>query len=359
MNTPMPEKGLPRTPLVTRRRALVLCAAAAGLPLLARIPRARETRTVPGIEWRGRALGVDARLTFTHPDEQLVRHAVARARDEIDRLENIFSLYRAGSELVRLNRAGWLSGASHDLRQVLAEAARIGALSGGAFDVTVQPLWLLYRDSYSRGRAPEALDLAAARGLIGGGQIQISGDAVSLARPGMAVTLNGIAQGYITDRVARLLGALGFDRVVLQLGETFVLAPEATGLPSARGSRIGVADPRSPGHLVASARLSNRAMATSSGLATRFDGTGRVHHLFDPATGASANHALAVSVIAERALTADALSTALFIAPRRRAREILRAAGADSALFVEPDGSRTMVDASPRRLFRLTPSPQG
>ena len=168
--------------------------------------------------------------------------------------------------------------------------------------------------------------------------------------------MTALAQGDIADRVARLLGALGFDRVVLQLGETFVLAPAATGLPSARGSRIGVADPRSPRNLVAWARLSNRAMATSSGLATRFDATGRVHHLFDPATGESANRALAVSVIAERALTADALSTALFIAPRRRAREILRARGADSALFVEPDGSRKIVHASPRRLFLCTPS---
>lgn len=355
MKTPLHEIGPPRKRLVTRRRVLILSAAAAGLPLLARMSHAREASAVPGLEWRGRALGVEASMTFTHPDERLVRHAVARARDEIDRLENIFSLYRPGSELVRLNRAGRLYGASHDLRQVLAEAARIGALSGGAFDVTVQPLWNLYKDSYSRGRAPQAPALAAARRLIGGGQIQLSGDTVSLPRQGMSITLNGIAQGYITDRVARLLGALGFDRVVLQLGETFVLAPEG----DTRGSRIGVADPRSPRNLVASARLSNRAMATSSGLATPFDATGRVHHLFDPATGASANHALAVSVIAERALTADALSTALFIAPRQRAREILRASGAESALFVEPDGRRTIVDASPKRLFRLTPSRQG
>jgi thiamine biosynthesis lipoprotein len=158
----------------------------------------------------------------------------------------------------------------------------------------------------------------------------------------MGITLNGIAQGYITDRAADLLRESGFDNVLVQLGET-----RALGRPTAdRPWRVAVPDPRGGGPDKAGFDLVNQAIASSSGLAARFDAAGRHHHLFDPATGASTGRSLGVTVIGERATAADALSTALSVAPPEAGERILRAAGAAKALVVLPDGTRRALGNS-------------
>ena len=116
-------------------------------------------------------------------------------------------------------------------------------LSGGAFDVTVQPLWQLYAAHFAANpddaAGPPAPRLELARRRVGHRALALDGAGVRLLRPGMAVTLNGIAQGYVTDRVAELLRDAGFASVLVQLGETFAGAPPADGVPW----RIGIPVP--------------------------------------------------------------------------------------------------------------------
>jgi thiamine biosynthesis lipoprotein len=226
------------------------------------------------------------------------------------------------------------------MRLVLEEAHRVSVASGGAFDATVQPLWRLIADRLSRSEAisPQALD--SARRLVAFDCIDCRSDTVMLARPGMAVTLNGIAQGYITDRVADLLHDLGFDRVLVQLGESMALAPPA----EKRAWQIAVPDPRDSGRDLWTLALSHRAVATSSGLALKFDAGGRRHHLLDPRTGDSPNHHLSVTVLAARAMRADALSTALFVLPSDAAAGALAALGGGTALILHADGRTTRLD---------------
>jgi thiamine biosynthesis lipoprotein len=320
---------------ITRRRALTLIAAAAGLPLLARCDWGQ---TPTSFEWRGQALGAEARLILTHPEAAAARRAAALCVAEIARLEKVFSLFDPASEVSRLNRDGRLAASSHDLRVLLAEAQRFGALSAGAFDVTVQPLWRLYADHFADPRhdpgGPSERRIDAARALVDYRKVELSRGRIAFAKPGMAVTLNGIAQGYITDRAADLLRESGFDNVLLQLGET-----RALGRPSA-GRPWRVALPAPAGGEKVGLVLVNQAVAASSGAAGHFDPAGSHHHLFDPASGASAARTLAVTVIAGRATTADALSTALAVAPPEAGETILRAAGPARALVVLPHGTR-------------------
>jgi thiamine biosynthesis lipoprotein len=320
--------------MVARRRVLTLIGAAAGLPLLG----ARGLRGDPPVfEWRGPALGAEARLLLAHPDRAAARRAAARCVAEIARLERVFSLFDPASELSRLNRDGRLAVPSHDLRVLLAEGQRFGALSKGAFDVTVQPLWRLHAAHFAcPGHDPEGPSegqVAAARALVDYRNIDLARGRVAFQRPGMAVTLNGIAQGYITDKAADLLRDSGFENVLLQLGETRALGRPAPDRP------WRVTLPITGSGANAELDLVNQAVAASSGAAARFDIDGRHHHLFDPATGASAAGALAVTVIAERATTADALSTALAVTPPEAGDGLLRAADPARALVVLPDGT--------------------
>jgi thiamine biosynthesis lipoprotein len=301
---------------VTRRRAITLVAAAAGLGLSGLAltglgGRRAGAETLRLHRWQGVALGARANLAILHPDEIEARRLIALARAEIARLEKVFSLYRAESALARLNRDGRLPEPPLEMVALLDRARRWSVLTDGAFDVTVQPLWSLYQAHFAeagadpRGPGPAALD--AARRLVDYRGLEVSTRRIAFARPGMAVTLNGIAQGYVTDRVADLLRREGLERVLIDLGEIRALGAGPAGGPW----RVGLADPSEPGRIRETLEVVDRAVATSAATGTVFGGEGRHHHIFDPASGRSAQGLLAATAVAARATDADACSTAL------------------------------------------------
>ncbi len=303
----------------TRRRFIAIAAAASGLPFAALRARAE---TAPMQRWSGIALGARAEIVLHDPDPARARRLIAACVAEIDRLEDVFSLYRRTSALARLNRAGRFPAPPLELVALLAEARHYAERTEGAFDVTVQPLWRLYATHFARPGArvggPEAGAIARAQALVDYRDVQIEPAEVRFARPGMAVTLNGIAQGYITDRIAALLRDAGMGSVLLDIGETRALGRHPAGHPW----RVGIRHAARPETVARTIALADRAVATSAGIANPFDASGRHHHLFDPATGRPARTAGQVSVIAPRATAADALSTALAVLPPARAAAV-------------------------------------
>lgn len=313
------DRALGPMPGIGRRRAIRLFAAAAGVGFsgLAQAgDKAIAGRDVTVWRWQGTALGAEAELAVAHPEPAAAKRLVGLALNEVKRLEAIFSLYRPESALVRLNTQGQIEHPPLELVEVLSRAQAWSRRTDGAFDVTVQPLWVLYSGHFSRDGAsrdgPPPRELAAAAGLVDYRRLEVAPDRIRLAQPGMAVTLNGIAQGYITDRVADLLRADGLDRVLVSLGEMRAVGRPADGLPW----RVGLQLPRRSGGLQETVELADMAVATSSVSGLRFDPDGRFHHLFDPRSGNCARGYQSASVVAERACDADALSTALVIAGR-------------------------------------------
>jgi thiamine biosynthesis lipoprotein len=304
---------------IRRRRFIVLSAAAAGLPVL-------SAAAAPGPMlhvWRGNVLGADAVLQLHHPDAATARRLIAASLEEVARLERQLSLYRDDSALVRLNRTGVLDDPPFDLLRVLADSARFHALTGGAFDVTVQPLWDLYAAHFAQPNAdpagPPAEAVAAAVARVGWDRVTLDAGRVTLA-PGTAITLNGIAQGYVTDRVVELLRRGGIAHALVDMGETRALGSYPDGGPW----RVGLEDPAAPGQVAERIALEDRAVATSGGYGTRFDAAGRFNHIFDPATGGSSWRYAAVSVVAAEAGTADALSTGFSLLPPERIAAVAR-----------------------------------
>jgi thiamine biosynthesis lipoprotein len=352
---------------VTRRRAFRIVAAAAGLPLMIAGLRA----TVPAgqlFNWQGEVLGGLAELSLWHTDEATARRAMRQVEGEIARYEGIFSLARATSEISRLNAAGSLAGPSTELRTLMEEGRRFSVLSGGAFDVSVQPLWRLYEAHFWSGqqianeaRADDILARAhdVARALVDYRQIEIGSGRIAFARPGMGATLNSLAQGYITDAAADLLRNEGFESAFVDLGEIRALGHH----PEGRAWRIGVrdgrpaagkAEPSGAGKGSASpagpalepapmVELADAAMAVSGGYGTTFEPSGRYHHIFDPATGDSARVLIDAAVVGPRATVANGLSTALCVAGEARAAAMLAACPGYRAILTRPDGTRAEV----------------
>jgi thiamine biosynthesis lipoprotein len=324
----------PKWPM-TRRRFVSVLAAAGAVPLLPRGLNAADPTT---FTWEGVALGAQARLTLQHPDEAHAKAAIAACLSEVARLEAIFSLHQADSALSRLNRLGRIDNAPTELRELVAEALIISRLSQGAFDPTIQPLWRLYADHFANPDAPlegPSQDaIADALRLVDWHKVEIDGAIIRFGRPGMAVTLNGIAQGYITDRVGTLLRGRGFEHVLVNMGEDLALSPKWDG----SSWTIGIADPRQPSATLTELSLDRGAVATSGGYGYHFDRGGRFTHILDPKTGKPARRWASVTVIAASATLADGLSTALSVAPAEMAPTIL---GDNRRAYLVPLGAGT------------------
>lgn len=283
-----------------RRRFLAISAAAGAL---AASP-ARAFRLDP-VEWRGTALGAAASLVIHHEDRGEALRLLDESRAELERLEKIFSLYRADSALVRLNADGRLDAPPLDLVALLGEVDRLWRLTEGAFDPTVQPVWdACVRHFASPGAKPAGPPIEAVRPLIGWNLVSVSAASIGFSRPGMALTLNGIAQGYITDRIADMLKAQGMRHVLANLGEIRAIGRRGDGIPW-RALAAGKA-----------LDLEDCALAISSAEAFRFSPA--CHHLIDPRTARSAAPSTAVSVTAPTATLADGLSTACAVAWAQR-----------------------------------------
>jgi thiamine biosynthesis lipoprotein len=236
---------------------------------------------------------------------------------EITRLEKVFSLYRADSEICRLNRDGRLRVPSPDLLTVLAHCDVLHAATNGAFDPTVQPIFLQSANAAKHARGLSDQERTSALSLVDWESVHVTPDEVRLKRPGATLTLNGIAQGYITDRIAAFLQAHGFADILVDMGEVV-----ASGLRSDGADwQAGIASPE--GTLLKRLTLSDRALATSAPKGTVLDPDGLIGHIFDPATGKEAIGCSVVSVSGPTAVLADGLSTALCVLPAKLHQEIL------------------------------------
>lgn len=289
----------------TRRRAIAIFAAAAGLPLLTAAKAASSVVT-----WKGQALGAPATLVLNHENRTRAERLIHAVVAEVTRLERVFSLSRDESALSELNRVGALVAPPHDLVALLGSCQEYWNMSGGAFDPTIQPLWSLYRDHFTLPEAdpsgPSTEKISDALHAVGFDGIEFNRNRIVLTRPKMAVTLNGVAQGYITDRIVDLLRDAGVTNSLVDMGEDRAIGSRADGTPW----RIGLAerqDDESPDVVL---DVIDKAVATSSGMGFHFDEAQRFGHILDPRTGEAAALYRRVTIIADDATTADALSTA-------------------------------------------------
>lgn len=268
--------------MLTRRRFIAISAALA--------PSMALPDTGPHVE-TGIALGATVTLRLHHPEAPRL---AALAMAEIRRLEGVFSLYLPDSALARLNRDGALAAPPFELLDCLSLAGAVHGASGGRFDPTVQPLWQAEAMALNRGTPLRDAERSALAPRIGWDGVTLAAEAITL-RPGMALTLNGIAQGYIADRVAGLLASQGLTRALIDTGEMVAL-PGGDWPVTLPDRKIA---------------LRGRALATSAPFGMTFGGDGRTSHILNPATlRPTLAYWRSVTVSAPSAALADALSTA-------------------------------------------------
>jgi thiamine biosynthesis lipoprotein len=338
LNT-LPATGMPRAiggqNPPSRRGFLKIAAAAAIVPTLAGGVRVLAPRGRL-YDWKLEVMGASSELALWHQDPAVAGRTIDQVRTEVARLDGIFSLYRDDSEISRLNRDGFLDNPSWELRDQLSAGRRFSELSGGAFDISVQPLWALYAAHFWTGTKSADIDADARRvaeHLVDYRRIDIGPRRISFGRPGMGVTLNSIGQGFIADRIAGMLAEQGFKHVYADLGETRLIG----GHPDGRPWRIGLRDPNDPARFGRTLDLEDIGLAVSGGYGTQFEETGRYNHIFDPRTGLSADRMTAIAVTAPSAMIANGLATSIYVAGREQAAKILAAYPGARAVITTAD----------------------
>jgi thiamine biosynthesis lipoprotein len=291
----------------TRRKLLIggagalACAAggAAGLNLLAG-KHGLEARTRAGV-----AFGTTVALTFAGPGPRALDAAIAEGFATIRAAERAASLLRPDSALSRLNRAGRLDDPDPHLVALTRFALALAEDSGGAFDPTVQPYWPLWAKAAEAGRRPDEAERRAAAARVGWRGVQVCDEGITFARPGMAMTLNGLLQGYAADLVVARAKALGVENAFVDTGEFAAYGASPEGRPW----RLGGGDPDAA--VVADPFVG--FASTSAGAGAAFSADGTDNHIFDPRTGFSPRNLRSVTAFAPSGIEADGLSTAALV----------------------------------------------
>jgi FAD:protein FMN transferase len=325
----------------TRRQCLRLAMGLSGLAI------AFPSNTKPSaLQWRERAmlgLGTTLSLRAGHDSAERAEAGLDAAVNAIRHVERQMSLFNPDSALSRLNRSGVLHQPDPDLVKILLLAQSVSERSQGAFDVTVQPLWGAWQSAKQLNRLPTANELKLARSKTGWRHLEITAERVRLLQPGMALTLNGIAQGYASDLVREALRLQGIEHALIDTGEWSTLGQSADSRPWT----LGVENPRQLDTIIASIVSDGRAIATSSDAHCSFSADLRHHHIFDPRTGYSPPELASVTVLAPTCALADALTKVMFMASPARALALAKHWGVD-VLVVDKAGR---LHASPGLKF--------
>ena len=269
------------------------------------------------VERRGVAMGSDLNLTASTADEPSARGAFDAVFREFDRLDALMSVWRPGSDVLRINASAGDRPVpvSREVREVLRAARQISDWTGGKFDVTFGVLTDLWKfDTQDQDNSvPDEAGVRARLPLIDYRRVEIDDRAgtVFLVRKGMRVHLGGIGKGYAVEQAVNILRRAGLRDFMIQAGGDLYVA----GLKDGRPWRLGIADPRGPsGRSFAALDLSDGTFSTSGDYSRFFikDGV-RYHHLLDPATGQPARGCRSVTIVGDSPTQADGLSTGVFI----------------------------------------------
>ena len=261
-------------------------------------------------------MGSSLQLTLWTADDSGASAAADAVFAEFDRFDHLLSVWKEGSDVLRLNAAAGREPVrvSSETVEVLTIARQVSNWTGGKFDVTfgaLSGLWKFDQDQDDTipskaavaARLPDvdytALDTDAAR------------STAFLRRVGMRAHLGGIGKGYAIDRAAAILRARGFRDFMIQSGGDLLVSGYRDGRPW----RLGIRDPRGPAdRSFATLDLTNGTFSTSGDYERFFIKDGRrYHHILDPDLGEPARGCRSVTIVADTATRADALSTGVFV----------------------------------------------
>jgi len=292
------------------------------------------------------AMGTLVSVTALGASRERLEEAIGRSFEAMHRLIGLLTRFDGASPVSLLNETGRLDDPPPEVRDVVAHALDYHRITRGAFDVSVAPLVDLFWDRLVRETPVEPTpgEVAEALERVGAGHVVLSPRRIGLGRPGMRLTLDGIAKGYIVDAICAELDRGGARRFLVDAGgDIRARGTNADGRPWT----IAVEHPWRRGDYPDAIALTDAAVATSGNYERYYDAKHSFHHIIEAATGRSPAHCSSVSVVAPTAMAADALATAVFVMGPRQGLAFIEALPGCACLILDHEGL-----AHPSRAWR-------
>jgi thiamine biosynthesis lipoprotein len=290
------------------------------------------------IEGTRSIMGTSVAITVVAPNSDDAKRASVHAFDEISRIENLMSIYKQDSEVSGLNREGFCRGASSELIHVIKTARYYSELSDGAFDITILPIFELWQEKGSHGISPAEVDRSKGLELVNYRNIIVEDSLLRFRKPGMRLTLAGIAKGYAVDRAIQTMQREGIEHGLVNAGgDIRALAGKAEKAPWT----IAIRAPNDKSRSVSIVRLCDEAIATSGSYERRIGREKNVSHIINARTGQPAQEMTSVTTITKNTIDADALSTVVFLLGPEKGMELVERLDGVEALAITLEGTTT------------------
>jgi len=258
------------------------------------------------------AMGTFVSMTLIHSSRDQAEEAMGLAFEEIERLTALMNRFDERTAVALLNKEGFLRDVPPEVAEVVSKALDYHRLTQGNFDISVKPVVDLFREKFAghKGTPPSEGELASALDRIGSNKIELKGRELRFQKPGMGITLDGIAKGYIVDKASGVLASRDIrDHLINAGGDIRTMGSRQDRKPWT----VAIEDPKKKSNYPDIVHLTDGAIATSGNYEVYFDREKIFHHIIDPSTGRSPELSTSVTSIASSAMDADALSTSVFV----------------------------------------------
>ena len=269
-------------------------------------------------------------------DQDMIEHC----RKMCETYEQMLSATIETSEISKINNAdGEPVSVSDDTAELIEKGIEYGEISGGLFDITIAPASGLWNFTDNEDKTlPDPDELAEAVSHIDYRCVHVDGNTVVLTDPEAQIDLGGIAKGYIADRLKEYLEGEGIEHALIDLGGNMLALG---GRYDGTDFRIGLQKPfAETGTAMAALSINDQSVVTSGDYERYFEKDGVIyHHILDPATGYPVQNDLdQVTIISDRSVDGDALSTTCYTYGLEDGMELIRSLDGVEAIFVTKDG---------------------
>ena len=284
-------------------------------------------------------MGTAAEISVSQADPKEAEDAMGAAFQEMERVNILMSHYRPDSEASRITRfAGQKEiRVSPETVEVIERALYFSCLSGGAFDITIGPVFRLW--NFREGKIPDDRSLRENLKRVDYRKVKANGagSSVFLEDNGMELDLGAIAKGYAVDLACTVLLKRGMENFLVKLGgEIKARGEKEPGVPWI----IGIQHPRLPFELLAKLKVRDAAISTSGDYEKFFlRGGERYHHILNPSTGMPVRECQSVTILAPASMDADALATTVFVLGPRKGFSLIEKFPGAHAVIVDRRGS--------------------
>lgn len=324
-------------------RAKAILAVILGLVLIiGMMIRDRNTEPLTRTEF---ALDTSVTVTlYDHQKEEILDSCFQMIRD----YENEFSKTIEGSEVYKLNHREDGTGTytiSDDLADILSEAIRFSEISDGAYDVTIEPVSTLWNFSENPGNIPAEEDIAAAAAKVGYENLKLDGNQLTFLSPDTTIDLGSIAKGYIADRLKEYLESQNVRSAIINLGGNVLCVGENGREPFVVGIQKPFADHST---VYATLNIDGQSVVSSGVYERNFivDGV-NYHHILDTETGwPIQNGLIQVTIVSDRSVDGDALSTTCFALGTEKGKELIESMDGIYGFFLDEDYNMTYTEGA-------------